>query len=88
MTRGRRAPEAPSAERLKIERRIDEIVAQSNAALRRRAAAAPPTPARAAAAPADLDSVLDKISERGIESLTSEERRLLEERSRELRRKQ
>ena len=29
MTRGRRAPEAPSAERLKIERRIDEIVAQT-----------------------------------------------------------
>lgn len=68
-------------------RDIDEIVAQSNAALRRRAAAAPPAPA-GAPAPADLDSVLDKISERGIDSLTSEERRLLEERSRELRRKQ
>lgn len=69
-------------------RDIDEIVAQSNAALRRRASAAPPAPVRAADAPADLDSVLDKISEHGIESLTSEERRLLEERSRELRRKQ
>lgn len=69
-------------------RDIDEIVAQSNAALRRRAASAPPAPTPAAAAPADLDSVLDKISERGIDSLTSEERRLLEERSRELRRKQ
>lgn len=29
MTRGRGAPEAPSAQRLKIERRIDEIVAQT-----------------------------------------------------------
>lgn len=68
-------------------REIDEIVAQSNAALRRRPAAAPPAPLRQAA-PADLNSVLDKISQQGIDSLTSEERRLLEELSRELRRKE
>jgi membrane associated rhomboid family serine protease len=69
-------------------RDIDEIVAQSNAALRRRALPAPPGAARAAVPPADLNSVLDKISEQGTDSLTSDERRLLEELSRELRRKQ
>ncbi|HSA55282.1 MAG TPA: rhomboid family intramembrane serine protease [Gemmatimonadaceae bacterium] len=87
----RAVPRALPRSRGERHRDIDEIVAQSNAALRRRTAAAPPAPpapTRTAAAPADLDSVLDKISERGIDSLTIEERRLLEERSRELRRKQ
>jgi membrane associated rhomboid family serine protease len=69
-------------------RDIDEIVAQSNAALRRQTLPAPPGPARAALSAGDLNSVLDKISEQGIDSLTSVERRLLEELSRELRRKQ
>jgi hypothetical protein len=32
-----------------------------------------------------LDRVLDKISQLGIDSLTGEERRILEERSKELR---
>jgi hypothetical protein len=36
--------------------------------------------------PTELDRVLDKISQTGIESLTGDERRILEERSRELRR--
>jgi hypothetical protein len=35
----------------------------------------------------ELDLVLDKISQRGLESLTTEERRLLEEMSRVLRKK-
>jgi hypothetical protein len=36
----------------------------------------------------DLNSVLDKISQHGLDSLTSGERRLLEEMSRELRGKE
>lgn len=66
-------------------REIDEIVAQSNAALRRPPA---PPPSARPAVPVDLNSVLDKISQQGIDSLTIEERRLLEEMSRELRRKE
>lgn len=71
------------------ERDIDDIVAQSNAALRRHALpSSPPGASRPTLAPVDLNSVLDKISEQGIDSLTSEERQLLEEKSRELRREQ
>ncbi|NUQ13666.1 MAG: rhomboid family intramembrane serine protease, partial [Gemmatimonadaceae bacterium] len=49
-----------------------------------------PSPAPVADRPArdgqaELDRVLDKISESGLESLTADERKLLEERSRELR---
>jgi membrane associated rhomboid family serine protease len=65
-------------------RDIDEIVAQSNAALSRRVAPAP-GPARSPDLKSDLNSLLDKISQHGIESLTRDERRLLEEKSRELR---
>jgi hypothetical protein len=36
----------------------------------------------------DLNHVLDKISEHGIDSLTSTERKLLEEMSKELRKRQ
>lgn len=65
----------------------DEIVAKSKAAMSRRpaapAAAARPTPREES--PSELDSVLDKISEQGIESLTPEERRLLEDASKKLR---
>ena len=66
---------------------VDEVVAKSNAIVTR--------PARAALMPRPTDSgersaerlnlVLDKISKHGIESLTSEEVRLLEEMSRKLR---
>jgi hypothetical protein len=66
-------------------RDIDDIVAQSNAALSRRVAPAP-GPARSPELKSDLNSILDKISEQGIDSLTMDERRLLEEKSRELRR--
>ncbi len=69
---------------------VDDIVARSNAAMRRREAPTPEPSRRASTidAPApmvDLDAVLDKISRTGMESLTSEERRILETRSRELR---
>jgi len=62
----------------------DEIVAKSQAALRqaRRPASVEYRPQTRRQ---QLDGVLDKISRQGIDSLTAEERRLLEEMSRELR---
>jgi membrane associated rhomboid family serine protease len=67
---------------------IDEIVARSNAALSRRPTSEPqpatPKP-HSGQRDVDLNSVLDKISQHGLDSLTSGERQLLEERSRELR---
>jgi membrane associated rhomboid family serine protease len=66
---------------------IDEIVARSNAAVARRPAASPPTSVERRAEPrlTELDVVLDKISQHGLDSLTPEERQLLEAMSRELR---
>ena len=69
-------------------REIDEIVARSNALVTRQS----PPPSAASLAnrvgkqkAEELNDVLDKISKQGIESLTSDERRLLEELSRKLR---
>jgi len=64
---------------------IDEIIARSNAVARRPAPPQPPLGAKGVKRMSDIDLVLDKISQKGIESLTSDERRLLEEMSRELR---
>jgi membrane associated rhomboid family serine protease len=65
---------------------IDEIVARSNAAAPSRQALTAPRPARAAHTRSEeLNLVLDKISEHGLDSLTRDERRLLEEMSRRLR---
>ncbi|MEO6444163.1 MAG: rhomboid family intramembrane serine protease [Gemmatimonadaceae bacterium] len=65
---------------------IDDIIARSSAAVARRPASqVPPVGTRGAKRLSDLDQVLDKISQEGIESLTSDEKRLLEEMSRELR---
>ena len=69
-------------------REVDDIVAQSQQAVSQRVAPAVPSspPVRAVENRlTDLDRVLDKISQLGIDSLTGEERRILEERSRELR---
>ena len=67
-------------------REIDDVVARSNAAIGRRAVASPPAAAKSPQRASDLNVVLDKILEQGIDSLTSAERKLLEEMSRELRR--
>jgi hypothetical protein len=65
---------------------IDEIVAKSNAAAtRRNSAVAPRKAERGSGSAAALDLVLDKISERGLDSLTPAERKLLEDMSKELR---
>lgn len=66
---------------------VDEVVAKSNAIVTRPArAAVMPRPADTSEGSAErLNLVLDKISKHGIESLTSEEVRLLEDMSRKLR---
>jgi hypothetical protein len=67
---------------------IDDIVARSNAmAAQHHEGATPTLTSKVGKKKTDeLNYVLDKISERGIESLTSDERRLLEEMSKKLRR--
>ncbi len=66
---------------------IDEIVARSNAmAAKRQQSVAPTLTSKVGKKKTDeLNLVLDKISERGIASLTTDERRLLEEMSKKLR---
>jgi membrane associated rhomboid family serine protease len=70
-------------------RDIDDIVAQSQQAVSQRVVpavpAATPRPHADRERLTELDRVLDKISQTGIDSLTGDERRILEERSRELR---
>ena len=69
---------------------IDEVVAKSNAvAAQASQTAVLPRPAGKPGEDASrLDNVLDKISKQGIESLTSEERALLDETSKRLRREE
>ena len=65
---------------------IDEIVAKSNAATpRRNSTMMPRKPEPNTVAVEALYLVLDKISERGLDSLTAAERKLLEDMSKELR---
>jgi membrane associated rhomboid family serine protease len=62
----------------------DDVVARSNAAVARETAARQASPMERRD-PKALDKLLDKVSEHGLESLTSDERRLLDELSRRLR---
>jgi membrane associated rhomboid family serine protease len=64
---------------------VDEIVAQSKAAVAKRPMRAATSTQRRDAKVEELNHVLDKISEHGLDSLTSAERLLLEEMSRRLR---
>ena len=65
---------------------IDEIIARSTAAVARRPVTqGPPVGVKGGKRMSDLDLVLDKISQEGLQSLTTDEKRLLEEMSRELR---
>jgi membrane associated rhomboid family serine protease len=66
---------------------VDDIVAQSKAAVAKRPARLTPGTKSARRDPKseELDRVLDKISRQGLASLTPNEKRLLEEMSRELR---
>jgi hypothetical protein len=64
---------------------VDDIVAKSKAIAAKRVAALTPSSRRREAKAEELNRVLDKISQHGIESLTSDERKVLEEMSRRLR---
>ncbi len=65
---------------------IDDVVARSNAAAAERAATTRrPAGRRVAPAALDIDTILDKISAHGIEHLTPDERRVLDDHSRRLR---
>jgi hypothetical protein len=66
---------------------VDEVVAQSNAVVLRESKPLQHVPREESPKEyaARVNLVLDKISQRGIESLTRDELRLLEEMSRKLR---
>jgi membrane associated rhomboid family serine protease len=70
---------------------IDDIVAQSKAAMARtrpqaaQVATAPSAPSNTVAARAAMDMLLDKIADQGMQSLSGDERKLLDEMSRKLR---
>ena len=64
---------------------VDDIVAKSKAIIAKRTVTLTPASRRREAKADELNRVLDKISERGIESLTTDERKVLEEMSRKLR---
>ncbi|HEV8445735.1 MAG TPA: rhomboid family intramembrane serine protease [Gemmatimonadaceae bacterium] len=64
---------------------VDDVVAKSKATIAKRIVAASPSPRRAEPRADELDRLLDKISEHGIDSLTSDERSALEEMSKRFR---
>lgn len=64
---------------------VDDIVAKSKAIAAKRAVTLAPPSRRREAKADELNRVLDKISDSGIESLTGDERKILEEMSRRLR---
>lgn len=64
---------------------IDDVVARSNAAAARRQADPQPRAAAAPLAPPTVDAILDKILTHGLDGLTDEERRILDDHSRRLR---
>jgi membrane associated rhomboid family serine protease len=81
----RATPRQPSRSRHRDE--VDDIVAQSKAAVAKRPARLAPDkkPASRDTKAEEMDRVLDKISRHGLTSLTPGERKLLEEMSRQLR---
>jgi membrane associated rhomboid family serine protease len=64
---------------------VDDIVAKSKAIVAKRTVVTTPVPRRRESRADELNRVLDKISETGLESLTPEERKLLDEMSKKLR---
>ena len=69
------------------DRGVDEVVARSNAVILRESKPLQHVPKQESAKEyaARVNRVLDKISQQGMESLTRDERKLLEEMSRKLR---
>ncbi len=78
-------PRATPKRQSRAPRQEDDIVARSNAATARESATRQAQPPHASPDPARVNRVLDKISQQGIESLTPDERRLLDDVSRHLR---
>jgi membrane associated rhomboid family serine protease len=64
---------------------IDDVVARSNAAAARRRSEPQPRAAAEPHAPPTVDAILDKILTHGLDGLTDEERRILDDHSRRLR---
>jgi membrane associated rhomboid family serine protease len=64
---------------------VDDIVAKSKAIAAKRVSGSTPSARRREPKAEELNRVLDKISQHGIESLTSDERKVLEEMSRRYR---
>jgi len=83
----RAVPRTLPSPRPRERQEIDEIVAKSKAAVVKRPAVSPAAhpAARGARAEDQLNIVLDKISRQGLDSLTADERRILEEMSKRLR---
>ncbi len=82
----RAIPRAPLRPRERHEDQVDEIVARSKAAVARKRSQAPAAAPSPPPSPSpELDRLLDKISREGMESLSVEERKLLEEVSKRLR---
>ena len=78
-------PRAVPRNHPRVQRHEDDIVARSNAATAREATSRAAPPAQDRGEQSTVNDVLDKISRNGIESLTSDERRLLDDTSRRLR---
>lgn len=86
----RAVPKTLPRSRTRERETIDDVVARSNAASARRAQPSrpqqsPPATTTTTSVSPDLDSILDKISAHGIEHLTPDERRFLDDHSRRLR---
>ena len=64
---------------------VDEIVAKSKAVMSKRSPTLTQPRARRESRPEELNRVLDKISKHGLDSLSADERKLLEEASKRLR---
>lgn len=64
---------------------VDDIVAKSKAIVAKRVSSLAPRSGRREAKAEELNRVLDKISQHGLDSLTSDERKILEEMSKKLR---
>jgi len=83
----RAVPKTLPRSRARDRETIDDVVARSNAAAARRTQSArrQPTTSHDDKPHPDIDSILDKISAHGIEHLTPDERRVLDDHSRRLR---
>lgn len=81
----RAVPKTLPRSRARDRETIDDVVARTNAAPARRTPTKRRSEPKTAAPPPSMDMILDKISAEGIEQLTEEERRVLDDYSRRMR---